>query len=190
MSRVTKLLLAWASAVGLAVLLWAATTATVTCVISKTSKTPMELKAIEFGIKGYEMEYRRFPLLPDAKNALTDQRFESTGKLLACLLGRNVDGLNPREIAFIDPPAANCGVHGLIEGTHSGDVRLVDYWGHPYIIVMDTNGDGKIDNPDVKNASPLVNRGAPAVLATDVLVFSRGTDGIEGTRDDVVSWRP
>ena len=118
-----------------------------------------------------------------------DQRFETTGKLLACLLGKNVDGLNPREIEYIEPPMAREGHRGLITGRMPAEDKLIDIWGHPYVVVLDTNNDHRIANPDFKNSSPLISKGAPQVLNAEVLAYSLGPDGIEGTHDDIVSWR-
>jgi len=148
--------------------------------------TQAALKDLVLGIKNYQVEYNRYPISPDSH---TDERLESSGKLLACLLGRNVDGLNPRQIAYIEPPAAGTGRGGLIAGEGSDQDRLVDKWGHPYVIWVDGDNDNRIANPDVKNTSPLANRKASAQLVVGVLAYSLGPDGVEGTEDDIVSWR-
>ena len=156
----------------------------------KVIKTQAAEKDLTLGIENYRVEYNHYPIPPEAQNAHTDQRFESTGKLLAVLLGENVDGLNPRKIAYVEPPLAKDGKRGLIIGSAPGEVRLVDSWGHPYVILIDANHDNKIDNPDRKNTSQEVRQGAPEQVIARVLAYSFGPDGIDGTRDDIVSWRP
>ena len=146
-------------------------------------------KDLILGIKNYQVEYDRYPIPPEAQNTHADQRFESTGKLLAALLGKNMDGLNPREIVCIDPPMTKSRKRGLIPGSAPGEARLVDFWGHPYVILFDTNHDNKIDNPDRKNSSPQVRQDAPEQLIAGVVAYSLGPDGIDGTPDDIVSWR-
>jgi hypothetical protein len=147
------------------------------------------LKDFEMAIKNYQVEYNRLPLLRDTQKNGQDQRTESTGKLMACLLGNNVDRMNPREISYIEPPVTRDGRGGLVEDSRGKDQRLMDPWGHPYLIVMDTNGTHTITNPDLKNTSARISKGAPATLSASVRAYSRGPDGIEGTEDDVVSWR-
>ena len=146
-------------------------------------------KDLILGIKNYQVEYDRYPIPPEAQNTHADQRFESTGKLLAVLLGENVDGLNPRQIAYLEPPIAKSGKHGLIPRSAFGEASLVDLWGHPYVILIDANHDNKIDNPDRKNSSPQVRQDAPEQLIAGVVAYSLGPDGIDGTHDDLVSWR-
>ena len=147
-------------------------------------------KDLKLGIYNYQVEYDHYPIPPEMPNTHADQRFESTGKLLAVLLGENIDGLNPRKIAYIEPPMAKEGKRGLILGSASGEARLVDLWGHPYVILLDANFDNRIDNPDRKNTSPEIRKAAPEQLVAGVLVYSLGPDGIDGTADDIVSWRP
>ena len=155
----------------------------------RVTRTQAAEKDLTQGINYYLVEYNRYPIPSEAQNAPTDQRFESTGKLLAVLLGKNLDGRNPREIECMDPPLAKDGKRGLIPGSAPGEARLVDFWGHPYVILFDTNHDNKIDNPDRKNPSPQVRQDAPEQLIARVLVYSLGPDGIDGTPDDIVSWR-
>jgi hypothetical protein len=146
-------------------------------------------KDLTLGIKNYLVEFNHYPIPPEMPNTHADQRFESTGKLLAVLLGENIDGLNPRQIAYLEPPIAKSGKHGLITGSAPGEAKLMDTWGHPYVILIDANHDNKIDNPDRKNSSPQVRQDAPEQLIAGVVAYSLGPDGIDGTHDDIVSWR-
>ncbi len=148
--------------------------------------TRWALKDLTLAVKNYQVEYDRYPVPPGSQG---DQRLESKGKLLDVLLGEDVDGLNPRKIAYIEPPDFTEGRGGLIRGTGPEGSRLVDRWGHPYVIWLDTDFDNKIANPDVKNSSPLIRRAASPNLILGVIAYSLGPDGVEGTADDIVSWR-
>ena len=82
------------------------------------------------------------------------------------------------------------GSGGLFDGEDIEKCRDVDAWGQPYVVVIDANNDNQFANPDVINASARVRAGAPVVIKGGALVYSRGPDGIEGTEDDIVFWRP
>jgi len=145
-------------------------------------KAHSTLKDITLGLQNYHIEYKRWPV-PGNDEVKTP----CAGPLLQILLGNNVDGLNVREIPYIEPPSAKDGVGGLTGS--SSAFQLTDPWGHPYVILLDSNGDGKIANPDLKNTDPGISGGAPAQISAKVAAWSLGPDGIEGTKDDVVSWR-
>ncbi len=149
-------------------------------------QTQVALKDIVLGIQNYRTEYNHLPSRGQPNGAKSDQRFETEGDLLAILLGRNVSGLNPREIRFIEPPAAKDGKGGLIEEEN----KLVDRWGHPYVVWLDANFDDQIDNPDLENTSKWIDHNVSRRVTASAIAYSRGRDGIECTRDDIVSWRP
>jgi len=145
-------------------------------------KTQATLKDLTLGIKGFQAEYGIYPL--GKPQTQEDLKQESSGDLLRILMGQTVGEFNPRKIAYIEPPPAKNGKQGLTD-----DNRVVDAWGNPYIIIMDTNYDSRLTNPDVKNTDPEIRKDAPEVLPLRVLAYSRGEDGIEGTKDDLASWR-
>ena len=158
----------------------------------RVNLTHAGLKDLQESVTAYGAEYHHYPTayprpLVDT-HPTTDRREESTGTLMASLLGYQVDTLNPRMIEFLEEPPGRGGSR-LVEGRSMADCKVLDSWGHPYVILMDTNRDHKLDNPDAKNSSARIRQGAPATLDASVLVFSLGRDGIEGTHDDVVSWR-
>ncbi|MDB6120632.1 MAG: Prepilin-type N-terminal cleavage/methylation protein [Verrucomicrobiaceae bacterium] len=156
---------------------------------SRNIKTQAALKDLVLGVNNYRVEYNRFPM-PKDSSASVDQRLESTGKFLGVLLGKNEDGINLRGLAYIEPPMAKDGKGGLVEEMTSGPYRLTHSWGHPYVVLIDGNYDNKIDNPDRRNSRPEVRKDAPASITAGVIAYSLGPDGIEGTADDIVSWRP
>jgi hypothetical protein len=58
--------------------------------------------------------------------------------------------------------------------------RLMDAWGNPYWIALDSNNDGKLEFQWSKTKSTLQGRRSA--------VMSAGPDGQRGTRDDVKTW--
>jgi len=143
------------------------------------------LAEIALALQNYQVETGHYPLMSEGGN----RRLETRGLWLDCLLGRNPDGANPKYEEFLEAYPAHDGRNGLLEGKTSRDeTQLVDRWGHPYVVLLSANAKTTA-NPDVKNASSRVRSGAPAMLDKPVLVFSLGPDGIEGTHDDIVSWR-
>lgn len=131
---------------------------------------------IVIAIKGYGVEYNRFPLLGE-RLPVDSEVITSSGSLLNALMGDD-DKINPRKIKFIDPPIAKNNVNGLLE--KDGKRMLVDPWGKPYYILIDFDGDGKVPDPEHPGA----------MLDTTVIVFSGGPDGDPTTwQDNVRSWQ-
>jgi prepilin-type N-terminal cleavage/methylation domain-containing protein len=150
----------------------------------------MQARAAAMGLRSavanYEVEYGKLPLATSG----TDAQLEtSTGsQLLALLLGENAGKMNPRKQAFIDGlPMAQNGRNGLLG---SGDsFGLVDPWGQPYVISLDTNHDQFVANPDRQNQASRIASEALAKLPARVLVYSKGPDQTALTEDDVTTWR-
>lgn len=152
-----------------------------TAVLDKARKlkTRAVLKDLQVAIKAYQTEYNRYP--SDDERQLTD------GPLVNILLGTTVGNFNTRGIQFIDLPMAKNGRGGLIG--NSGNYQLVDDYGYPYVILLDTDYNNQIANPDAGNSDPNVSGGASNILPMGVAVYSVGKDGAEQTKDDLASWR-
>ena len=86
---------------------------------------------------------------------------------------------------------AKNGRNGLV-GTQS-PFSLLDMWGSPFYVLLDTNLDRKLENPDVMNQDPKISQSQvsppPQFLPTDVAIYSIGKDLVQLTGDDVASWR-
>lgn len=154
-------------------------------------ETLNEVKDLRTAIGNFAVDYRRFPGQPHQPQP-KDQRVLSTGPFIDCLIDQNKEW-NPMEVKYIHLPSARERKGGYIPTNGSTPSRLVDRWGSPYVILLDTSGDNAIANPDLKNSAPEIVRhlgeSPPPTLATDVAVFSLGKDKVEGTGDDIVSWR-
>ncbi|MDB6073697.1 MAG: hypothetical protein JWO89_1337 [Verrucomicrobiaceae bacterium] len=183
MKRFPKIMLVMVPLIGFLVALFDPLRRTGTATRASKVRTQATLKDMVLGLQSYHVDYGRWPV-----SGSNEVKMPCAGALLQILLGDNVDGLNVRGIAYIEPPMSRKGFGGLI-GT-VGAFQLTDAWGHPYVILLDTNGDGKLANPDVKNTGAGISASAPAQIVAEVAAFTLGPDGIEGTKDDVVSWRP
>jgi len=149
-------------------------------------KTQAMVKDLQVAVNGYLNEYNRLPLQPGGTPGEAPMLTDSSSTLISVLLGED-NILNPRGIVFLNAPTAKNGKGGLTE--EGSSMELVDNWGNPYRILMDTNFDNKIANPDASNDDKSISQDAPPNLRTRVAVFSVGKDGEENTRDDIVSWR-
>lgn len=124
------------------------------------------------GVKGYDIEYNHFPV-SDGESA----PLQVHDDWLEALLGNELK-LNPRKVRFLEIQTAKPGTGGLAPAG-SGHVVL-DPWGNPYVMLMDTNGDGKINNPEKPGST----------LPQSVIGWSAGPDGDYTTwEDNIVSWR-
>lgn len=168
------------------------------------------LKDLRIAIGNYQVDYNRYPVSPsmlsggqDGQDIQAIPTDESSG-IIDALLSTSANSssgssggsgsglnLNPRDIKYIDLPVAKNGVFGLVNA--QPPYRLTDLWGQTYRILLDTNGDKQVINPDTNNADPAISQNPlsppPKLLPTDVAIYSLGKDKTPQTKDDVVSWR-
>lgn len=167
------------------------------------------IKDLRIAISSYQVEYNRYPVNPsllssagsgeDVQAIPTD---ENTGLVSALLSlsdsgssggsgGSGSTNLNPRDIKFIDLPLAKNGKFGLVNA--QPPYKLVDLWGMPYYVLLDTNGDKQVANPDLQNSDPTIAQNPisppPQKLPMEIAIYSYGLDMTPTTKDDVVSWR-
>jgi hypothetical protein len=135
------------------------------------------------------------PTLPLTTDADTDS--SSTQPIITILLGKEKEGstlLNPRRTDFAEgiKPAKkstrketlNIWMNGLYPNGTSGPYGVVDAWGNPYKIRLDTNFDKQLANPNPDQ----IQEGRPT-LPKRVVVWSAGKDGDWDTWDDnPMSW--
>lgn len=123
-----------------------------------------------------------FEYLPGNK-----ERFRTAGPdgilFLSVLLGRErVDNpLNTRGVKYLIEWEGETGRNGLIYAKNGQDITgMFDPWGNPYVVLLDTDNDGKL----------AFRWGDRQVELKDkcVAVFTPGLDGKEGTADDVKTW--
>jgi hypothetical protein len=140
---------------------------------------------VKIAVENFRKEYNRLPLPEIPGAADIDVRNETRGFWLEALQGKD-DTLNPRKIKFLDLKEAKDGKYGL---TKKSDERvLVDVWGNPYVVIFDTDNDGRIANPEAKpgETSLLV----PQNLKEEIILYSAGPDGnLETWEDNIRSWK-
>jgi hypothetical protein len=152
------------------------------------------VKDLKNALDQYEADFNRFPL-PTSSTPNLDLLLRSRGSILPVLLGEDAGGLNPKKIKFLDLPMARNRKNGLWQDG-AGWV-LSDLWGEPYYIVLDTNGDLEIANPefgastsDPKQAEFDLKHPQPARVPLTVAIYSSGPDRDPKTwKDNVCSWR-
>lgn len=162
-------------------------------------RTKAVMKDLEVAITNFRAEYNRLPIATasssgnDIDPIVTDDQTPLIAALMAMGNGSNADAktLNPRWIKFIDLAIAKNGQSFgvILSGGANGNMRLVDIWGMPYRITLDTNLDNSIANPDKTNSDQRIASRASEVLPRSIGVQCLGPDKIINTRDDIVSWR-
>lgn len=147
------------------------------------------------GIDAYQLDYTRFPIDPKSSGGDTDTPellTDGSNQLVDALLGippetNGGTDLNPKRIQYATFPTAKNDRHGLV-----GTIRphkLHDMWGQPYRILLDTNGDNQVKNPDATSTDPKISTNQGVFLALKSAVFSSGKDKLPQTADDIASWR-
>lgn len=155
-------------------------------------RTLAMIKDMQVAIKGYYTEYNRYPAEGGNTRADVEVKTEQGTTLIPILMGsERQSSMNGRGIVFIELPMAKNGRGGLV-GQDVDSYSLFDEWGKPYTVIMDTDGNGRIRNPDVGNEEPSISGGASPELPMGVLIYSDGPDGQKKempTKDDITSWR-
>jgi type II secretory pathway pseudopilin PulG len=137
------------------------------------------LKDIRLALSSYELDYGHYPI-PESDWHGPDVSIRTRGPMLTGLIGSNAT-LNPKDIKFIDFPAAKDRKFGLWQDGE--EWVLSDPWGEPYYITLDTNKDGKVANPEPQGEN------IPATFATAIILYSSGPDRDPKTwKDNVCSW--
>jgi prepilin-type N-terminal cleavage/methylation domain-containing protein len=158
------------------------------------------MKDLQVAIGNYRTEYNRFPIDlgsssggEDIDPIPTDGSNSIITTLMASSGDNDSSNLNRRNIKFIDLPfALNGQSFGIIDtsgGSGGADLQLVDIWGMPYQILLDTNYDNRITNPDASNVDQIISARAPQFVSTNAGVHCFGPDKVMNTKDDIVSWR-
>ncbi len=152
------------------------------------------MKDLKISIPIYRVDYNRFPILGDIPMD-RDLALRSRGPMLPALIGKDASRLNPMQIKFMDLPMAKNRKSGLWQDGE--EWVLSNQWGEPFYIILDTNGDGKIANPeygadqsDPTYAMRCKISPPPPEIPVTVIIYSSGPDRDPKTwNDNVCSWR-
>lgn len=157
-------------------------------------RTKAAMKDIKISIETFKIEYGVPPI--SATNALADDyHLRTRGSLIDELCLSDNAKLNFKKIKFIDLPMARGRNDGLWQD--GSEWVLSDLWGEPYYIILDTNEDKVIANPEFgadqsnpKYAEKCRNSPPPPTLPAEVIIYSSGADRDPKTwHDNVCSWR-
>ena len=142
----------------------------------------------------FEEDVHCFPIQENGKST-EDIVTRSRGTLLQVLLGENISTLNPRKVRYAEFPIAKEHKCGLWQdGT---EWVLSDHWGEPFYIIIDTNKDDLVPNPefgastsDPKQAEFDLKYPPPVNLPMREAIYSSGPDRDPKTwKDNICSWR-
>jgi hypothetical protein len=130
---------------------------------------------LEEAIGKYHSEFGR---LPDTGAADFTMDSPAGQRLLAALMGDGNPGDSARSIRFLPLPRPM----KSLDPTEKIIARATtDAWGFPFRVILDDDFDQRIAiNP---------GEGETEISVVHALVLSRGRDRIEGTPDDIQSWR-
>lgn len=149
------------------------------------------------GIDSYQVDYNRFPIDSSITGAngedIPELLTDGSNSLVDALLGippasSGTADLNPKRTPFVQFSPANNGRHGLVNTVRP--CKLIDMYGQPYHVLLDTNGDNQVKNPDALNTDPKISQNQPAHLVIKSAVYSSGKDQVPLTGDDIATWRP
>jgi len=138
-------------------------------------------------IMSYYSEYKVFPAVPGAtKDSFGDDVLDTRNNLLVeMLLGESgpATAINRRRIQFFSARSAKGPISpGLWKDPVTGRCHLLDPWGNPYFLMIDTNSDNTLHPP--ARPSGVGNE----EIYTNVAVWSCGKDGRPGGGDDVSAY--
>jgi prepilin-type N-terminal cleavage/methylation domain-containing protein len=162
---------------------------------ARQTQAKNDLTQIVNAVNAFYTDYGKYPLATD------DSTITNTADLFYTLravsAGANLNNaVNPRQIAFINPPYVKNDTAGnRRSGVSPTDGQYYDPWGTRYVVKIDGNYDNQLPNPYSLNAGP-------TTLAIGVITWSFGTDGQSGSvpgpaadkntgnaADDVISWQ-
>ena len=136
------------------------------------------MKGLYIALAGFEAEYE-VPLTTKLGFKEEETRIVDEAILLPLMAGDAE--LNPNKIRFFDPPEAKKGKNGLWRNEGGGpQMQMRDSWGGPYRIRCDSNGDGKIADPENPAGEP---------ISSVAILYSAGPDqDFDTWKDNVKSW--
>ena len=143
----------------------------------KLVKSKGVCKAFEVAVNNFENEYGYLPYGASMKDPKKDLSFRSDSDFMAVIAGRE-DAVNFKQIRFFAQPLPK-GNHksNYQDGMHvdGQNVFLYDPWGNPYYVIIDYDGDKRIQHPYKKGE---------VITGKMALIYSAGPDGKIGTKKE------
>ena len=137
------------------------------------------VRELQQAILAYQLEYGRLPCEGEE-----DIKLNTEDDDIMSILAGDGDKLNIREIPFYQGERAKDAKGQMpVDGIYGeeGHLKLADPWGQPYVIIMDANYDGKMQNPKSDDGGKEMLRGA-------VIVWSTGKPRKTGVPNDPKDW--
>jgi prepilin-type N-terminal cleavage/methylation domain-containing protein len=153
---------------------------------AKVARSKATIHNLQTAIAGYHTEYHRYPVETGAAadaEIVTDE----ADPLIMVLLGAGDQPMNRKGVAFFSESGSTGGRSGLRYDDESA--ALLDPWGRPFHVLLDTDSNNLVANPDRENESDAISGEASRNLPHGIAIYSHGPDGKPHTKDDIVSWR-
>ena len=151
---------------------------------ARKAQARLTCRATVTGLSIYRDEYDHWPDFTGDGLFLDKERQAHLIRVLSAKDEVN----NPRKIMFIDRPTASDSPAHYYSSIDAKTGTLLDPWGQPYRIALDTTGTGTIANPYPDDGP----------ISASVIVWSLGKDGRQGApanprtakgSDDICSWQ-
>lgn len=124
-----------------------------------------DIAQLKTALDAYYADYSAFPDITE-EDSIEGNHYLTGTDLIQTLRGR--EGYNnPKKISYMD--------------FHQDTTYFYDPWGHKYRVALDDDYDGDVDILDDDIPS--------GTLRMSVAAWSAGKDGVDGTYDDVKTWR-
>jgi prepilin-type N-terminal cleavage/methylation domain-containing protein len=159
---------------------------------ARRTQAKNDLVQIVTAVSAFYTEYGRYPT-----TKVTDEEatFGTAGNSNALLFdelrGVSATTLNPRQIAFINPPDAKDQTSPR-NGIKTSERQWYDPWGKPYVVRLDANYDNQVPNPytpDTGAGSANIRQGVIAYSLGKDLDGGSGSKNSGKGKDDVISWQ-
>ncbi len=139
---------------------------------AKRGKAKASVNAIKLAWESYYREYGKWPYKSpiEGKDEDMDRTLNRDDVSILSGTGKDPDPLNSKRIVFMD----------FTPEVLAGRRSLTDPWGREYRFGLDT---------DYNDVIRLGCCGTGVDINANVVVWSRGKDGTDNTRDDVRSWQ-
>jgi hypothetical protein len=136
-------------------------------------------KSVEAALTNFFTEYGDLPHVPNQVTTDTPDGVKFLNVVMGIETGANPQ--NTRGVRFLSPPQGKDKQGGLIYDSSGKSVAgLYDSWGNPYVVVLDTDFDERLQFQWGDQSVDLKERRAA--------VFSAGPDRKLGTSDDIRTW--
>lgn len=159
---------------------------------ARKTQAKNDLVQIVTAANAFYTEYGRYPTTATSDTAATFGGSGTSNKILFDeLRGLTATTLNPRQIAFINPPDAKDRTNPR-NGINTSDGQWYDPWGKPYVVRLDADYDNQVANPYSADTGA-----GGANIRQGTIGWSLGKDQAGGSggknsgpaKDDVISWQ-